>query len=78
MLVAALGVLDEQPARLELDVLPVGIGQQVFPDAAGAGQRPQPEFLPGDLLVGRPVTEAVTGIAEVAPEKDVVSFEYPN
>ncbi len=64
-------VLHEQAPGLELHVLAVGVGEQVLPDAALPGQRPEPELLPRHLLVAGPVAEAPVVVVVVAPEEVV-------
>ena len=65
----ALLVLNEEPASLVFDVLPVRIRQEIIPDPAFARQSPQPELLTGHLLISRPVSEAVIVGLVVAPEE---------
>ncbi len=49
---ALLGRLVEGAARLHLDVLPVGVGEQLLPDHPLAGEAPDPDLL-AELLVAR-------------------------
>ena len=49
---ASFGGLVEQPARLQLGVLPVGVGKQIFPDHPLPREPPDPDFLPR-LFVAR-------------------------
>src|ERR1019366_5359691 len=48
---ARLGGLVEQPSRLYLGVLPVGISKQLFPDHALSREAPDPELLPRLLVM---------------------------
>ena len=64
-------VLDQEPPRLELDVLAVGVGQQILPHAARARERPQPHLLAGHVLIARPVAPAVAVVVVVAAEEVV-------
>ena len=66
-------VLHEEAPGLELDVLAVGVGQQVLPHAARAGQRPEPHLLPRHVLVAGPVAPAVAVVVVVAA-KEVVQL----
>ena len=64
-------VLHQEPSGLELDVLAVGVGEQVLPDAARPRERPQPHLLPGHVLVAGPVAPAVVVVVVVAAEEVV-------
>ena len=65
------GILDEEASGLELDVLPVGVGKEIVPDAALPGQSPEPELLARHVLVPGPVTEPVVLVVIVAAEEVV-------
>ncbi len=44
--------LGQEAARLQFDILPVGVGEDVFPNQAAAGRSPRPEFF-AEALVAR-------------------------
>ena len=67
------GVLHEEPAGLELDVLAVRVGQEILPDPALTREGPEPDLLTGHLPIRRGVHEAVAGIAVVAAEEVLVN-----
>ena len=65
------GVLDEEPAGLELYVLTVGVGEELLPHPTRPGEGPEPQLLTRHLLVPGPVPEAVVLIVIVAAEEVV-------
>ena len=67
---AAGGVsLVEEAAGLDLDVLAIGIGQQVLPDHALAGQAPNPYLAAGLVAVRGAVRHAKVLVVPVAAEE---------
>ena len=58
-------VLVEQPARLRLEVGPVGVGKQIFPDRSVARERPAEEFLSRHFLMNGPVAVAEIRVVPV-------------
>ena len=80
---APLGRLVEGAAGLQLDVLPVGVGEELLPDHPLAGEAPDPDLLAELLVARRPPAHAeAVVVPEGAPEvglpaEDVVGLRAP-